>query len=65
MPCYSIQDISNMYGYSYSTTRRRLFELKKEKKFKKESPGKYFMESEIRQLSELLHFSLPPIISHK
>jgi chorismate mutase len=57
---YSRKEISQLYHASCATLDRRIKELKQTGKFKKESPGVYYSEKEVKTLAELLEFTFQP-----
>ena len=59
MACYSLKDISKMYGVGYSTAYKHIRKLKINNKFKKTAIGIYYNEIDLKNLSEQLGFSIP------
>lgn len=55
---FTIKQIAASYGYSETTTYRRLKELKKSKLFKKKSKGKFLNEKEALLIAKLLDFKI-------
>lgn len=56
---YSVKECLQFYNVSRTTFFRRVRELKQAGKFKKESPGYFYTESEAQKLGDLLGFNLP------
>lgn len=58
MPVYSITDIANARGYSYSATVLHIQEAKK-RGFVKTGIGIYFNEEDITKLEKIIGFTMP------
>jgi DNA-binding IclR family transcriptional regulator len=54
---YDMTQISTGFGFHKSTLHRYLKKLKQEKKFKKESVGKYYSDADITNMAKLLGFA--------
>jgi len=52
----SLTQIAASYDRPTPTTWRHIRQLIKEGKFKKESPGKFFDQAELKQLEKLMRF---------
>lgn len=55
---FSLQQLADACGCSYSTIRRRIDYLKKSNKFTPTSIGKFYNERDARLLSELIGFTI-------
>jgi len=53
----SLTQIAASYNRPYTTTARHIRKLRDEKKFQKQSPGKFFDQDEVKQLEKLLRFT--------
>jgi hypothetical protein len=60
MPYYSYKDIVPSFGASKKTLTRRL----KDAGFKKQTPGYFFNEEEVRQIETLLNFKVQEAPKH-
>lgn len=60
MQHYSLSEIALMYGKPLSTTHDHIQKLKKKKKFKKKSEGRYYNEDETKLVAALLNFPYKP-----
>jgi hypothetical protein len=55
---YKLIDIAAEYDRPLVTTWRHIQELTRQKKFEKKSPGKQYSKDEVKQLQQLMGFSL-------
>ncbi len=61
MASFTLGELANFKGISYSTMKVRMSELKKGNQFKKTFPGRAFTETEAKKISELLDFTIPTL----
>jgi len=59
MADYSLGELANYKRVSYRTMKRRLDELKRAGDWKKTFPGKSYTQTEAKEISKLLDFTLP------
>lgn len=64
MASFTLGELAKFKDVSYTTMKRRMRELKENNKFKKRFPGKTYTETEAKDISELLDFTIPQLNGH-